>query len=118
MGTDVVQPQKATPSRAARWAWVAIIATPIGLALGVVVMFLVAAALDVDLFEAGSYTGWENLLMVGPAVLIWMTPPITGTVLGVRSAREGSRAGLVAAVVGALLTAGGLAMSVSQLATY
>ena len=39
MGTDVVQPQKASPSRTARWAWVAVIATPIGLALGVVLTY-------------------------------------------------------------------------------
>ncbi len=102
-------------SRWSRWAWVAVALTPVGVLLALVVSFVVAGLLDVDLFESSSLTFGENTLAYGPASLVSLIAPVAGLVFGIRAAREGSRSGLVAAVVAGLALVAVIAMSVSNL---
>jgi hypothetical protein len=102
-------------SRWSRWAWVAVLLTPAGVILALVVSFVVAGFLDVDLFESSSLTFGENTLAYGPASIVTLIAPTAGLVLGIRAAREGSRSGLVAAIVAGLALVAMIAWSISNL---
>ena len=86
-----------------RTAWTAVLLTPVGLVVGALVAFGLAALVDADLQEPGTMSTWEKAFAYIPASLIWLSAPIIGVRAGVRAARTGSRSGKAATVVSSLL---------------
>lgn len=91
------------PVRSARWAWVAVAFSPLGVIVAVAVMFGIANIVGVDLWSTEPLTAAESAEIVGPTMVVGFACPALGVVLGVRSARSGNRSGLVAAIVAAAM---------------
>lgn len=86
-----------------RTAWTAVVLTPVGVIVGALVAFGMAALIDANLQEPSTMSGWEKAFAYIPASLIWLSAPIIGVVAGVRAARTGSLSGKVATAVSSLL---------------
>lgn len=80
------QPTRTRPVRSSRWAWVALLLTPVS---GLLAIWLV-------LFVLGEDVRWWGSVMV---LLLAYAPPAVGLVVGVRSAVSGNRSGAQAFAV-------------------
>ena len=96
-----------------RRAWIALIVTPIGLLIGVILAYGVAAALGLTLDPATAEQPRvsDKAIVYGAASLVWLAPPIAAVALAIGPTRSGNRAGLVAVILGSVVTMGLTAMT-------
>lgn len=92
-------------ARTATWAWIAVALVPVGLALGIVIAFLLGE--DYPVF----------LLGLVPA-LVSLAAPVAAVVLAARAAQAGQRSAKAAVVVSGLLLVAALAVLPTLIYTF
>ncbi len=91
---------------------------PVGVVFGLVVAFVLAAILAVELFPTAPSdypTFAENTLVWGAASLVWVAVPAVAIILGIRAVRGRAPHAVAAVVVAAVLLVAMLALSASSL---
>jgi len=103
----------------ARRAWIAVALTPFGVVAGLFVAYGVAAIMGVTLDPATGPgpTTTDKAIVFSIAGLVWLAPPTAAVVLAVRPAKSMNGSGIAALIVGALLFAGMLALTITNIAT-
>lgn len=88
----------------ARWAWIWLALTPLGVLGGLVVLVMTFNVLGVDWTNPDQAAWWENAVATLAALVPIATPPALGLFTGLRAMHDGSTSGRVAAyIAGALL---------------
>jgi uncharacterized membrane protein YidH (DUF202 family) len=105
------EPRNRTPLA---WAWTSVALIPVFFVLSFVAQTLIYAAAGYDP-STGAVPLWANLAAGLPGLAIVLAPCIAGVVYGWRAARAGVRAGLVPAVLSALLGVGAVVLTVANL---
>ena len=99
-------------------AWAVLALTPVGVVAGVAVAYAVAAVIGVTLDPAtGPGPNFvERLIIWSVASVVWLAAPFGAVLLARRPARVGSRSGIAALIVGSVILAAAVALSVWAIA--
>ena len=95
-------------------AWLSIVLVPVFFALSFVAQTVIYALTGYDP-STGTVPLWANLAAGLPGLAILLVPCVAGVVYGWRATRAGVRAGLVPAVLAALLGVGAVALTVANI---
>jgi hypothetical protein len=81
-------------------AWLAVAFAPITFVAGFIVAFVIAGAMDVDIFDWDQMSAGQYAAVMVPAALVWMSAPLLAVVAGARAVARGRRWASVPVVLG------------------